>query len=237
MRHNKKVPLFSLLGTQVIGFTAVALIGRFADPVRPYLVAKKTGEPLSSQIAVYIVERLFDFGTMALIVSSVSILAALPTMGSSSHSCAARLTLCNRPSAMAGLLSRCSAVSGLVCPARYRRQAAAFLERVLRLAFQKLGARRRTAKCGISRRPRHHAQLRRFRLFGIALARHVAPHHVGLLGSMRAFTASPQLAAKTLLKCILLLMSAEASASSSFRSWAGSPKSPLWPRRSPASLA
>ncbi|HEY2469263.1 MAG TPA: lysylphosphatidylglycerol synthase domain-containing protein [Terracidiphilus sp.] len=69
MRHNKKVPLFSLLGIQVIGFTAVGLIGRMADPVRPYLVAKKTGEPLSSQFAIYIVERLFDFGTMALIVS------------------------------------------------------------------------------------------------------------------------------------------------------------------------
>ena len=69
LRHNKKVPLFSLLGTQVIGFTAVALIGRVADPVRPYLVAKKTGLPFSSQIAVYIVERLFDFGSMALIFS------------------------------------------------------------------------------------------------------------------------------------------------------------------------
>ena len=69
MRHSKKVPLFSLLGTQFMGFTAVALIGRFADPVRPYLVARKTGEPLGSQIAVYIVERLFDFGSMALIFS------------------------------------------------------------------------------------------------------------------------------------------------------------------------
>ncbi len=69
MRHSKKVPLFSLLGTQLIGFTAVALIGRVADPVRPYLVAKKTGEPLSSQIAVYIVERLLDAGSMALIFS------------------------------------------------------------------------------------------------------------------------------------------------------------------------
>ena len=71
LAHNKKVPLFSLLGTQVIGFTAVALIGRVADPVRPYLVAKKTGLPISSQIAVYIVERLFDAGSMALIFSSV----------------------------------------------------------------------------------------------------------------------------------------------------------------------
>lgn len=69
MRHNRKVPVFSLIGTQVIGFTAVALIGRVADLVRPYLVAKKTGTELSSQIAVYIVERLFDFGSMGLIFS------------------------------------------------------------------------------------------------------------------------------------------------------------------------
>ena len=76
LRHNKKVPLFSLLGTQVIGFTAVALIGRVADPVRPYLVAKKTGLPLSNQIAVYIVERLFDAGTTALLFSSAILLTA-----------------------------------------------------------------------------------------------------------------------------------------------------------------
>jgi glycosyltransferase 2 family protein len=69
LRHNKKVSPFKLLGTQVIGFTAVALIGRVADPVRPYLVAKKTNLPLSNQFAVYIVERLFDAGTMALIFS------------------------------------------------------------------------------------------------------------------------------------------------------------------------
>ena len=75
MRHTKKLPLLSLLGTQVIGFTAVALIGRVADLVRPYLVAKKTGLPLSSQIAVYVVERLFDAGAMALITCSVILLA------------------------------------------------------------------------------------------------------------------------------------------------------------------
>jgi len=69
LRHNKKVHSLSLLGTQVMGFTAIALIGRVADPVRPYLVSKKTGLPLSNQIAVYIVERLFDAGTMALVFS------------------------------------------------------------------------------------------------------------------------------------------------------------------------
>lgn len=69
LKHNKKVAPLSLLGTQVIGFTAIALIGRVADPVRPYLVSKKTGLPLSSQFAVYIVERLLDAGSMALIFS------------------------------------------------------------------------------------------------------------------------------------------------------------------------
>ena len=69
VRHTQKIPMFSLLGSQVIGFTAVALIGRVADPVRPYLVAKKTGLALGSQFAVYIVERLFDAGSMAMIFS------------------------------------------------------------------------------------------------------------------------------------------------------------------------
>jgi uncharacterized membrane protein YbhN (UPF0104 family) len=69
VRHTQKVPPLSLLGSQVIGFTAVALIGRVADPVRPYLVAKKTGLSLSTQVAVYIVERLVDAGSVALIFS------------------------------------------------------------------------------------------------------------------------------------------------------------------------
>jgi len=80
LRHNKKVPVLSLVGTQVMGFTAVALIGRVADLVRPYLVAKKTGTPVSSQIAVYIVERLSDAGAMALIFSAAIVLTPAGAM-------------------------------------------------------------------------------------------------------------------------------------------------------------
>lgn len=75
MRHREKLPPFSLIGTQVMGFTAVALVGRAADLSRPYLVSRKTGQPLTSQIAVYIVERLFDFGAMGLIAFSVIVLS------------------------------------------------------------------------------------------------------------------------------------------------------------------
>ena len=75
LRPTKKVPAFSLVGSQVIGFTAVAIFGRLADLVRPYLIAKRTNLVLSSQIAVYTVERMFDLGSMALIFSIVLLFA------------------------------------------------------------------------------------------------------------------------------------------------------------------
>jgi hypothetical protein len=75
VKPQKKVTSFSLLGTQVIGFTAVALFGRLADLVRPYLVARRTSLPVTSQIAVYTVERMFDLGAMAMIFSGALLLA------------------------------------------------------------------------------------------------------------------------------------------------------------------
>jgi hypothetical protein len=62
---------FDVLGAQVIGFTGVALLGRPADLVRPYLVSRRLKLPLSSQVAVYVVERMFDAGAMALIFSTI----------------------------------------------------------------------------------------------------------------------------------------------------------------------
>ena len=67
---TKKVSAASLLGSQFIGFTAVALFGRLADLTRPYLVARRVGLSLSSQIAVYTIERMFDLGAAAIIFSS-----------------------------------------------------------------------------------------------------------------------------------------------------------------------
>jgi uncharacterized membrane protein YbhN (UPF0104 family) len=67
---TKKVPATSLLGSQFIGFTAVALFGRLADLTRPFLVARRINLSLSSQVAVYTIERMFDLGAAALIFSS-----------------------------------------------------------------------------------------------------------------------------------------------------------------------
>jgi uncharacterized membrane protein YbhN (UPF0104 family) len=67
---TKKVPAHTLLGPQFIGFTAVALFGRLADLTRPYLVARRVSLPLSSQVAVYTIERMFDLGAAAAIFST-----------------------------------------------------------------------------------------------------------------------------------------------------------------------
>jgi uncharacterized protein (TIRG00374 family) len=69
LKPVKRVSPFRLLGSQVIGFTGVALFGRLADLVRPYLVARRVKLTVGSQIAVYTVERMFDLGAMALIFS------------------------------------------------------------------------------------------------------------------------------------------------------------------------
>jgi len=66
----KHVSVGALTGPQFIGFTAVALFGRLADLTRPYLVARKIQAPLSSQIAIYTLERMFDLGSAALIFST-----------------------------------------------------------------------------------------------------------------------------------------------------------------------
>lgn len=69
-RPVKPVRARDLVGPQFLGFTAVALFGRLADLVRPYLLARRTGLPVSSQVAVYTVERMFDLGAAAIVFSS-----------------------------------------------------------------------------------------------------------------------------------------------------------------------
>ena len=197
LRHNKKVPPFSLLGTQVIGFTAVALIGRVADPVRPYLVSKKTGLPLSSQIAVYIVERMFDLGSMALIFSLVLLTAkeALP-----------HPELLLRV-AKGGLLATLAMAAFTVVVRLSGGIVAAFMERSLGIFSSKLGhgvgEKIRTFQTGLD-------TMRSFTDFGAAALLSIGMWiliSLAYLETTQAFLASPQLAAMTLAKCMVLMAS------------------------------
>ncbi len=59
-----------MLPPQLIGFTIVALFGRFADLGRPYLIARRLKTPVATQLAVYSIERAFDLAAAAIIFSA-----------------------------------------------------------------------------------------------------------------------------------------------------------------------
>jgi hypothetical protein len=196
MRHQKKVPLFSLIGTQVIGFTAVALIGRVADPVRPYLVAKKTGRTLSEQIAVYIVERLFDFGSMALLISSVILLTPVSQLPHPEIL---------RKAGYGGLAATLLGGLFLVVLRLFGGVVASLMERIFGIASKKLGAavgsKVRDFRTGLD-------TMRSFSDFAAAASLSLTMWvliSAAYWTTMRAFTASPELANTTLVNCILML--------------------------------
>src|SRR5271165_6264761 len=58
-----------LLGPQFIGFSALAMLGRAGEMIRPYIIAKKERLTFTSQMAVWGVERIFDMGAFALMLS------------------------------------------------------------------------------------------------------------------------------------------------------------------------
>lgn len=52
--------IWNLVKATIIGFTAVILVGRPGEFVRPYLISVKEKVPLTSQLAAWILERIFD---------------------------------------------------------------------------------------------------------------------------------------------------------------------------------
>jgi glycosyltransferase 2 family protein len=213
LRHNKKVPPLSLVGTQVMGFTAVALIGRVADLVRPYLVARKTKLELSSQIAVYIVERLFDAGAMALVfsialleVSQADVLAAIRQTGHMTF-------LLNRSPELAasalrygGLVLTVLGALFLVAIRLNGETIAQFFERAFSLISKKLahavGQKIRTFHTGLDT-IRSFGELAAVGSLSVIMWALIAAAY---FETMRAFTASQPLSTITVGKAVLLML-------------------------------
>src|SRR5882757_3953181 len=58
-----------LVPPTLIGFTGLALLGRPGEFIRPYLIARRQKLPVSSQVAVWAVERIFDIGAFAVLMA------------------------------------------------------------------------------------------------------------------------------------------------------------------------
>jgi uncharacterized protein (TIRG00374 family) len=79
LRPVCKTTTSRLIPPTMIGFTGLALLGRAGEFIRPYLIARKEKLSMSSQMAVWTVERIFDTGAFALIMA-VNILISAPAL-------------------------------------------------------------------------------------------------------------------------------------------------------------
>jgi len=73
--------MMDMLSPTIIGFTGLALLGRAGEFIRPYLIARRTDLPFSSQLAAWAVERIFDVGAFTvLMVLAIFLPSALPAI-------------------------------------------------------------------------------------------------------------------------------------------------------------
>ena len=68
----KATSVSNLLTATIIGYGGLALLGRPGELVRPYLISRKEDIPVSTQMAVWVLERVYDLSMLVVIVGGVS---------------------------------------------------------------------------------------------------------------------------------------------------------------------
>jgi uncharacterized protein (TIRG00374 family) len=78
----------------LMGFTAIFLFGRAAEPVLPFLLARKSRLPPSSMLGIYVIERIFDLcATGVLLGVGMWFLPGLASHSEAEHTLLARVRL------------------------------------------------------------------------------------------------------------------------------------------------
>ena len=75
LRCLKTVPIARLIGPTFVGFTGLALLGRPGELIRPYLIARKEGMSISSQMAALTLERIFDTASAGTLIVAAILLS------------------------------------------------------------------------------------------------------------------------------------------------------------------
>ena len=82
MKPMKKASLWVLFVGQILGFSSIFLVGRPGEFVRPAYIAKKEFVPITSMVAVWLLERIFDSICLALLFSVALFLVPMRLMTS-----------------------------------------------------------------------------------------------------------------------------------------------------------
>jgi uncharacterized protein (TIRG00374 family) len=78
LRPMKEAPVGNIIIATLVGFSAVALLSRAGEVVRPWMIAQKERLPLSSQLGAWTLERVFDTLTMVSFMGAALWLYAAP---------------------------------------------------------------------------------------------------------------------------------------------------------------
>src|SRR5258706_7116769 len=70
LRPVKDTSVGNLMVATVLGFGAVAVFGRPGEMVRPYMIARQEGLPVSGQLALWVLERFYDGVALILLVGA-----------------------------------------------------------------------------------------------------------------------------------------------------------------------
>jgi glycosyltransferase 2 family protein len=71
----KQASLWNIFSATLVGFSAVALLGRPGEVVRPFLIARREQVGVSSQFGAWTLERIFDTITMGMLIGIVLVIS------------------------------------------------------------------------------------------------------------------------------------------------------------------
>jgi uncharacterized protein (TIRG00374 family) len=110
-RNIGKANFWKIFKLTLAGFSAIFLLGRAGEPVRPLLLAKKQDLPVADTFGIYVLERIFDMASIAVIAA-----IGLVMFGSRPHAgeMATRLEIAAKTTGTIMFLGVAGATAGLV---------------------------------------------------------------------------------------------------------------------------
>ena len=137
-RYVGRSSFWNVYPATLIGFAVVFLLGRAGEPVRPILIARKDRIPVSSAFGVYVMERIFDVASTA-VIAGFALLVFPETPGGTESSA---LLAAARTTGVLLLVGLIAAISFLVY---FRLHGASALERRMARWRQQHGWRAKVA--------------------------------------------------------------------------------------------
>jgi glycosyltransferase 2 family protein len=115
----------TIFALTLAGFSAVFLLGRAGEPVRPLLLARKEKLPVSGMFGIYVLERIFDLASAA-VIAAIGLLLFKST--AQSGGAASKLEVAARTT---GLLFSIGVVGAVAFLVYLRLHGTAYMERKL----------------------------------------------------------------------------------------------------------